>query len=386
MLAIALVGACAPPAQAAVSFRSASEASASQSAGLTLPAPTGARPGDVLVATVAVGGPHQTLTAPGWTLIRTTTPGAALQQHSYYRVVTASDPAAYALTAPNANSDLVAGVAAYAGVDNQAPIAAVADATKAQAAAIPTVTTTAPDQTVVGALSLGSSATVTFDPSVTARVSQALGKGHIEIADFVQPSAGPTPPKPATTSGAAGERAAQAIVLASDPSADPAAAPPPPGAVPTGDGNSGADTAVLHPVQINGPSALPMSRTGTVPVQVACALSQGSCIGTIEILEAGSGGSSARPAVETARRRTVRKRSLGRRKFVIQAGAHKTVPVRLSRRGRRFVIKKKKRKTRAKLVITTQAPDGTVVTTTKAFWIKPPVERRTAGRNRGRSK
>ena len=369
MLAIALVCVCAPPAPAAVSFRSGSEASASKAASLTLPAPAGAQPGDVLLATVAVGGPHQTLTAPGWTLIRTTTPGAALQQHSYYRVVTASDPAAYVLTAPNANSDLVAGVAAYAGVDNQAPIAAAADATRAEAAAIPTVTTTAPDQTVVGALSLGSSATVTFDPSVTARVSQALGKGHIEIADFVQPSAGPTSPKPATTSGPAGERAAHAIALASDPTADPS-----PGVVPTSDtADPGAATPVLQPVQITGPSALPMSRTGTVPVQVACALSQGSCAGTIEILDAGSGSSSARPAMEAARRRKMRNRSLGRRKFVIQAGAHKTVPVRLSRRGRRVVIKRKKRKTRAKLVITTQAPDGTVVTTTKAFWIKPPV-------------
>ena len=272
-------------------------------------------------------------------------------------------------------------------MDNQAPIAAVADATKAQAAAIPTVTTTAPDQTVVGALSLGSSATVTFDPSVTARVSQALGKGHIEIADFVQPSAGPTPPKPATTSGAAGERAAQAIVLASDPTTDPGAAPPPPGAVPTGDGNSGADTAVLHPIQINGPSALPMSRTGTVPVRVACALSQGSCIGTIEILEAGSGGSlcasrrggRAPPHGAQALARPPQVRDSGR-------GPQDRPGASVPPRGRRFVIKKKKRKTRAKPAITTQAPDGTVVTTTKTFWIKPPVERRTAGRNRGRSK
>ena len=134
------------------------------------------------------------------------------------------------------------------------------------------------------------------------------------------------------------------------------------------------------PVEITTPAAMVLSAKGDLSIGVSCTAETGLCKGTIELIEQND-TIKARSVVESARRRKVKKGTvLGRRNFSIRAGRKKKVQLRLDRRGRQRVIKKKKRKTRAKLVITMKAADGTKTTTEKNVTISPPKERRTAKR------
>jgi hypothetical protein len=72
---------------------------------------------------------------------------------------------------------------------------------------------------------------------------------------------------------------------------------------------------------------------------------------------------------------------LGRKKFAVRAGKKKNVVVRLDRKGRRVVIKKRKKGKKPKAVkaiiaISITAPDGTVSTAEKGVTLNPPKERR----------
>jgi hypothetical protein len=142
-------------------------------------------------------------------------------------------------------------------------------------------------------------------------------------------------------------------------------------------------------VSITTPSNIAMTKAGDITVGVACAADSGDCKGTIELVEQ-NGTIKARTVVTTARRRKAKKKAtvLGRRNFSVRAGRKKNVRLRLARNGRQRIIKKKKRKTRAKLVITMKSADGTKTTTTKNVTISPPKERRTSNRGgkRGGSK
>jgi hypothetical protein len=136
------------------------------------------------------------------------------------------------------------------------------------------------------------------------------------------------------------------------------------------------------PVEITTPAAMELSRQGDLKIGVSCTAESGLCKGTIELIEQ-NGQLKARSVVNSARRRKASKKKatvLGRRNFSIRAGRKKNIRLRLDRRGRQRVIKKKKRKTRAKLVITMRAADGTKTTTEKNVTISPPKERRTAKR------
>jgi Ca2+-binding RTX toxin-like protein len=134
------------------------------------------------------------------------------------------------------------------------------------------------------------------------------------------------------------------------------------------------------PVDITTPAEMVLSEKGDLKIGVSCTADAGLCKGTIELIEQ-NGTIKARSVVNSARRRKVKKGVvLGRKSFSVPAGRKKNVQLRLDRRGRQRVIKKKKRKTRAKLVITMRAADGTKVTTEKNITIQPPKERRTSKR------
>lgn len=142
------------------------------------------------------------------------------------------------------------------------------------------------------------------------------------------------------------------------------------------------------PVAISTPATVRLTPDGGLPVGVSCTADAGKCTGAIEIVEL-NGALKARPLVESARRRNTTKKKkkatvLGRGKFSVAAGKSKRVTVQLSRRGRRRIIRKKKRKTRAKIVVSMRAPDGTVTTTEKKVSIAAPRERRTSARRGSR--
>ena len=133
-------------------------------------------------------------------------------------------------------------------------------------------------------------------------------------------------------------------------------------------------------MKITTPAAMVLTKSGELTIGVACAADRGDCKGTIELIEQ-DGTIKARTVVTTARRRKTKKAIvLGRRSFSVRAGRKKNVRMRLARNGRQRIIKKKKRKTKAKLVITMRTADGSKVTTEKNVTIQPPKERRTSKR------
>ena len=180
--------------------------------------------------------------------------------------------------------------------------------------------------------------------------------------------------------------------IGATPVAAPAPEPQPeiddvPEAEPTQDGEPVGDNAPATtgsaPITINTGGTVALTPQGVLAVPVTCTADEGACAGTIEIVEE-AGALKARTSVQAARRRKPQKKApatvLGRARFSVRAGAAKRVQVRLSRRGRQRVIKKKKRKTRAKIVVSMRAPDGTVTTTEKKVSIAAPRERRTSAR------
>src|SRR5947209_5701142 len=89
----AAVVALAGSADAAITFRSSSSANASSSTSVSVPAPAGVISGDVEVVSI-VEGTTGTITATGWTSIRTTSKGGFIEA-LYYKVAGSSEPSSY---------------------------------------------------------------------------------------------------------------------------------------------------------------------------------------------------------------------------------------------------------------------------------------------------
>ena len=98
---------------------------------------------------------------------------------------------------------------------------------------------------------------------------------------------------------------------------------------------------------------------GSAPVLIACPKSQvGGCAGTVKIdIAAAAGPKGKAKSSRRSRRRTV----LGRKKFKVAAGKKKTIRVRMSRRGRRRVLRK--RRIRCRVSVVNKGQNGKTVTT-----------------------
>ncbi|MEA2444047.1 MAG: hypothetical protein QOJ12_1339 [Thermoleophilales bacterium] len=175
-----------------------------------------------------------------------------------------------------------------------------------------------------------------------------------------------------------------------DPATDDPAAPDAGPGDPVDDDPAVEDPATAQadaPVTIEVPPLLQATANGDIQIGVGCTAPSGACVGSIAIIEQGGVVKSV-ARVTTARRgrraaivKGDRKAVvLGRARFSVAAGQTETVTVRLTRAGRQRIIKKKKRRTRAKLVVTVVAPDGTRSTSVKVVTIAIPQERRTTGR------
>src|SRR4051794_30155753 len=208
-LSMAVAVALPVSADASIAFRAAARASAQNVPGAWVARPAGVQAGDVMVATVAVGGPHLPIAAAGWKPLRTTTPSTGLQQLSFYRVAGSQEWFAYYFGAASGNSDVSVAVTAYSGVDAAEPVDAVADAAGVDAGAIPSVTTTAAGDTVVGAIALGSAAAATPDPAVAVRARGGVGTSGVTVGDYSQPAAGATGARSYSSSVSPSARATQ---------------------------------------------------------------------------------------------------------------------------------------------------------------------------------
>ena len=114
----------APPGASPIEFRGVSTGKSTTST-LNIARPNASGPGDILIASIDVRA-TATITAPiGWNMIRTDQAGSAMTKTTYWRRVTATDPASYAWSfgAPQASVGIVA---AYSGVDATNPVVASA--------------------------------------------------------------------------------------------------------------------------------------------------------------------------------------------------------------------------------------------------------------------
>ncbi|MEM8925703.1 MAG: PKD domain-containing protein, partial [Actinomycetota bacterium] len=136
-------------------FVTVDTASGSYTSGSTidLPLPSGAAPGDLLLAQIAYNATGGGIITPpsGWTLLDETG-GNGITQAVYWRVEPIDGPLFHSFTLSSGATDTAAGaITAYDGVDTTSPIHAVAGQTNAAAAAViaPEVTTTVPGATLV---------------------------------------------------------------------------------------------------------------------------------------------------------------------------------------------------------------------------------------------
>jgi hypothetical protein len=156
------------------------------------------------------------------------------------------------------------------------------------------------------------------------------------------------------TAGNTGEASASTFVLARpDDTPEPPVNPEPP---------------VIPPVQkIDPATILPQSNIRVTPagvalVRVACpGNADGYCRGTIVLQLPGA---ASRRASASRRRKPLR---IGRKKFAIKAGERPALQVRISRRGRREVLRRKRK--RCTIRVRMQMPDGTSVTTRRTIRI-----------------
>ncbi|MGH2725533.1 MAG: hypothetical protein ACRDKS_01005 [Actinomycetota bacterium] len=172
---------------------------------LTIPAPAGLTPGDVMIAGITVGG-NPTITPPsGWTLIRLdATSEFDLRQAMFWKVV-GSEPSSYTFTFSQ-NQAAAGGIQAYAGVDTANPINAhggkVDNFGRTTAIIAPSVTTTVNNAMLVGVYGISRNTTITPPSGMTERWDLASTAGPFfatsEGCNQLQATAGATGTKSAT--------------------------------------------------------------------------------------------------------------------------------------------------------------------------------------------
>jgi hypothetical protein len=130
---------------------------------------------------------------------------------------------------------------------------------------------------------------------------------------------------------------------------------------------------VTTPAANSVPSSIPaqtvgISASGVARVRVACPVGSGGCEGVVTITLPGA--AIARHAKATIARKAAAL-TIGSAKFKLAAGKSKSVPVRLSKRGRQRILRGRKRR-RAKITVTTHAADGTTKVTTRNVMLRGP--------------
>ena len=199
--------------QQTIAFRSSAFAANPVANNLVIPRPSGVQTGDVMVASVAVRSAPTVTPPTGWSLVTTTPNGSNLRQLSYTRVATASEPTSYRWGF-NQNRASSGAILAYSGVSTSSPVQAFSGGIGNSATiTAPSATTVTTGAMVVGAFSIANGATVTPPSGMTERGEVASSsKIRIEVADVIQPAAGPTGAKAAVATSSAAN-VGQLIVL-----------------------------------------------------------------------------------------------------------------------------------------------------------------------------
>jgi hypothetical protein len=196
---------------------------------VTLPGLATAAPGDVLIATIAMGNSANTnLTTftpptPDWTLIRRLDATTQTTLIAYWHVVTGPEPMSYTWSFTD-NIEGVAWVACYAGVNRQAPIEAddgVVMLSGGPMYAVPSITTVSPNAVVVATFtshSLNGVTTWSPPPGTTPRLDLNNGTTRSGLTVQATPGApGPTGTLTATASTTQDYALAHVFALAPGP-------------------------------------------------------------------------------------------------------------------------------------------------------------------------
>jgi len=207
LAALALTVGAMPALAANIALVNTATATASATS-ITVSVPSGVSNGNVMLAQIGFkGGNSVTVTDPsGWTFIRQENGNSTgIGVRLYYRVAS-SEPASYKWTF-SASEAATAGIAAYSGVSTTNPIDASSGAgSSANGTSItaPAVTTTAPNDMVVGFFSTGKNQVITQPSGMTEHWDVTPGSAiESETADVLQASAGSSGSKTATVSGSA---------------------------------------------------------------------------------------------------------------------------------------------------------------------------------------
>ncbi|WP_306926939.1 phytase [Arthrobacter globiformis] len=158
---------------------------------LSIPKPANVAQGDVLVSCLSLNGGSVTATgAPaGWTRLAAVTAIANPKVYGYYKVATASESASYSWTTTSTTSG--GGIARYSGASGLDTAATSASGAAASAGTVPAVTATAANAMLVGCMSVNSASVTLTSPAGMTQAVEA-GARRFEIADGIQPIAGPS--------------------------------------------------------------------------------------------------------------------------------------------------------------------------------------------------
>jgi len=191
--------------------RSTSTATLNLGPSISVNAPAGVVPGDVLVATVAKSGAEVLTTPAGWTKVDSVLDNSTMYLGLYWRVAASGDPASFSWTWAGGTSRYGAGgITAYMDVDNDNPVdghapAGVSNTTSFPA---PTVTTTFANDMIVTAHTVNANNSNWTPPAgMTERLDLVAGSGSfvsIEQNDVLQAAPGATGAKTATSSVSGG--------------------------------------------------------------------------------------------------------------------------------------------------------------------------------------
>ena len=131
------------------------------------------------------------------------------------------------------------------------------------------------------------------------------------------------------------------------------------------------DDPVTNPVANSVPPTLPpqtvgVSASGVASVLVVCPPLSGGCRGVVTIDLPDTANRLQAKASATHHNAMV---SVGRARFKAAAGSSKSVPVRMSKRGRQRILRG--RRTRARITVTTRSATGTATVTSQDVTIRP---------------
>jgi calcineurin-like phosphoesterase family protein len=196
-----------PPSGDGIVFRGSESAATKDTADtISIDRPAGTKPGDVMVASVAVNDSFPELNPPpGWTLVSTDEVRKALRQDIFYRVARDSDPSSFTWKITSSPRLLVGAIAAYGGVDTAHPIDAHGAAVDADGTATPTtpsIRTTADGARLLALVTVNSSGDIAPPSGMTERsVAMSSSGDHSLSAVWSDEAVG--------RAGSTGERAAR---------------------------------------------------------------------------------------------------------------------------------------------------------------------------------